>query len=340
LRPNSEDITDLDPDSVIVDDVAASRKPKRTRGRDAEWIFGLFGLLVGAGGLVAGRIGHIWAAFDVFAQFGLQFMVVAVSFALGLLLTRLKGSFGLAASVFGLLAIGIWPHIATTTYTSEPINLEPGETAVRLAHFNVLQPNKEYQAIEDELRRLDADVVTLVEMSASKLKILKSLKNTYPYQFECAGVTHCHFAIISKHPLNALEAQGAEQGVGFISASFPTLGNLTVVGTHLTRFPYSRHQLRQATTLVKKLKGSNSALALMGDFNATPFSRIHQVISEGLNVNRLTLLPTWPSTLELPQLAIDHIFVSRKIRMVSGQEIGNAAGSDHYPIAITVAVKK
>ena len=48
----------------------------------------------------------------------------------------------------------------------------------------------------------------------------------------------------------------------------------------------------------------------MGDFNATPFSRILGVLQDSANLTRLTNLPSWPSQLGLPQIAIDHIFVS------------------------------
>jgi endonuclease/exonuclease/phosphatase family metal-dependent hydrolase len=55
-------------------------------------------------------------------------------------------------------------------------------------------------------------------------------------------------------------------------------------------------------------------------------------------MNRLTRLPTWPSTIEVPQLAIDHVFASQGIRVLAPQQIGKAAGSDHYPIVMTLGV--
>jgi len=55
-------------------------------------------------------------------------------------------------------------------------------------------------------------------------------------------------------------------------------------------------------------------------------------------MNRLTELPTWPSAVELPQLAIDHIFATQGIRVLAKQQIGKPAGSDHYPIVMTLGV--
>jgi len=55
-------------------------------------------------------------------------------------------------------------------------------------------------------------------------------------------------------------------------------------------------------------------------------------------MSRLTVLPSWPALIQMPQMAIDHIFVSPDIRATQSEKIGNAAGSDHYPISIRLAV--
>ena len=76
----------------------------------------------------------------------------------------------------------------------------------------------------------------------------------------------------------------------------------------------------------------------MGDFNATPFSRVIQSFTQNVGLTRQTLLPSWPAQLDLPQLAIDHIFTSAGIRALGQETIGDNAGSDHYPVALTLAV--
>jgi len=77
---------------------------------------------------------------------------------------------------------------------------------------------------------------------------------------------------------------------------------------------------------------------VMGDFNATPFSRTLQVLQDSANLTRLTNLPSWPSQVGLPQVAIDHIFVSPGIRQIEAERIGEPAGSDHYPVTVRIAV--
>ena len=109
-------------------------------------------------------------------------------------------------------------------------------------------------------------------------------------------------------------------------------------GHHTIRFPHSRAQFRQVAALVRKIETIPGHTIVMGDFNATPYSRITGAVSEQTGLVRLTGLPSWPSRLELPQVAIDHIFASPELRQTESEQIGNAAGSDHYPVTVKLAV--
>ena len=62
------------------------------------------------------------------------------------------------------------------------------------------------------------------------------------------------------------------------------------------------------------------------------------MLQDSANLIRLTNLPSWPSLVGLPQIAIDHIFVSPGIRLLEAEQIGEAAGSDHYPVTVRIAV--
>ncbi len=77
---------------------------------------------------------------------------------------------------------------------------------------------------------------------------------------------------------------------------------------------------------------------MMGDFNATPYSRIIHEVEQRSGFTRLTSLPSWPSHAMLPQLAIDHIFVAPGITALETEQIGEPAGSDHYPVTVRIAV--
>jgi endonuclease/exonuclease/phosphatase (EEP) superfamily protein YafD len=326
-------VTDAKPAAV------PAEKPKRKRHR--QWGGAVAFLLIGIGGLVAGRLGQLYPHFDVFSQFGLQFCAMVFAFAVALFMSRYKTLFGLSLFVLLLAAYGAWPHMISSQLQKPPYILAAGEKLLRVAHFNTYKNNADYAVIIAEILRLDADVATLVEMSPAKKKaVLPALKAQYPYTFDCAGGQFCDMAIISKYPITAGDGLGEWVGAPYVRASLGgDMAGITIVGVHTTRFPHSRAQLKQVTELVKLFEGILDELVVMGDFNATPFSRVTTSLEQGANLTRLTELPTWPTYAQLPQLAIDHVFASKSFRVVADEQIGNAAGSDHYPILLTLAFK-
>jgi endonuclease/exonuclease/phosphatase (EEP) superfamily protein YafD len=90
--------------------------------------------------------------------------------------------------------------------------------------------------------------------------------------------------------------------------------------------------------MVRRVDGP---LVVAGDFNATPWS-LHLATFERLTgLTRLTGLPSWPARgLGLPQVAIDHIFVSSGMRPLGSATTLDASGSDHLPVRVTLAVRQ
>lgn len=297
------------------------------------------GLVLGLAGLFGARLGHLWIGFDIFAQFWIQFIFITLACALGLTSPRYKS---LVAAVFLILMVvgySIWPHYASANSSTKLAELGPNERALKVASFNTYIGNTNMVAIAHEVSRLDADVVTLIEFDAEKHQVLDELRGQYPYQETCWKIVYCDFAILSKTPLADAMGRANWSGPPLMSARLgPEFGNLTIVGIHTFRFPHQRAQLNQIMTLVKYMETVPGPVVMMGDFNATPFSRITQTIADELGLERLTYLPTWSATYGLPQLAIDHIFVSHKIKALDHERIGEYAGSDHFPITMTLAI--
>lgn len=308
-------------------------KPKKIK---RDWSGATFGLLIGVIGLILARLGHLWVGFDVFAQFTLQFMFLMAAMVFGLLLPRYKGLIGVVLFVFMLVAYALWPQL--DTHVSEAA-VPKGSQRLRVASFNTLIFNYDFAAIKQSIVTLNPDVMTLIEFSADKQELLDSLRGLYPYQETCFAKAECNAAIISKYPLFNATAKGLWAGAPLIQASLgPQFGGVTIFGIHTTRFPHSRAQFTQIKESVKYFETVPGLLIIMGDVNATPFSRVTQTVVESLGVIRLTNMPTWPATYGFPQLAIDHIFVSPELVALGSQTIGNNAGSDHFPVAITLAV--
>lgn len=315
----------------------ASPEPRRKRRRRGGLECKL-GLLIGIGGLIGTRLGQLWIAFDVFAQFTLQFAIVTLAFLVALVLPRGRLTVAFLLIIAGLLAIGVWPHVASRS--PQVIGAaKPGEQVITVASFNTWYDNAQSEAIAAEVERLDADIMTLIEVGPGNRAILEHLRAKYPYQADCFRIDFCDLAILSKFPVTEHSGKEDWDGPSMIMAKLgPEAGGLTVIGVHTIRFPHSRAQLHQVQALGRLIETISGPKLMMGDFNATPFSRITSTISDHTGMLRLTQLPSWPSRIDLPQVAIDHIFVSPGIHPVEDERIGNPAGSDHYPVTMKLAL--
>ena len=298
----------------------------------------MLGFLVFGGLLVATRLSNLWLAFDVLSHFTLHFAILAAAFFIGYFMPvgRVLTAFVLA--LMGFAGIGAYAH-----YASEEPQVfglaQANERPLRIMSFNSGFVNDNTAAIIKEVRRIDADIAVLIELSEGKRVVLQQLRDKYPYHVDCIGSAYCHFAILSKAPITSSDFKGLWNGPPLIRASFGgQYAGVHVVGVHSIRTPYIRAQFGQMRELASYLNAFTGPLVVVGDFNATPFARVLSLFAERSSLRRVTFLPTWPGHVELPQLAIDHIFLSSGVRVLEQSKIGQRAGSDHYPVTVLMSV--
>ncbi len=307
---------------------------KRKRHRD--WGGAVLFLLVGLGGLAGGELGLLWPRFDIFAQFTIQFAIFAAAGVVGLFIPRLKGVGAGLVAVLLLCGYGLWP---STNFQTTESSLAAGEKRMKVAQFNLGGQRSSPDGIVGSLRAIKADVITLVETGLNGEAILADLKGDYPFQVNCFVSAGCEMAIISKVPLANGKLIYAGQSVPLLKASLGAMyGDIVVVAAHTTRFPHLKAQFSQFRAIAQALEVDAEPLLLMGDFNATPQSRVLKTLAGQLGLTIATDLPSWPATYQLPQLAIDHILISSSVRTLSAETAGQSAGSDHLPIAIVLGV--
>jgi endonuclease/exonuclease/phosphatase (EEP) superfamily protein YafD len=308
------------------------RRPNRGRLRC------ILGVMVFGGLLAATRFSHLWSSFDVLSHFTLHFAVLTIAFAIAYFIPIGRVLSAIILALIGFVVIGAYPQYASEHPRVFSV-VQAGEKPLRLMAFNSGFQNENTDAIVAEVRRLNPDVAILIELDGGKSVILKLLKDKYPHVVECIGEPYCHLAIVSKIPIASGEAKGLWKGPPLIRA---TLGgnysDITVIGVHTIRTPHIRAQFGQMRELADFLHEFSGPTMVAGDFNATPFARLFKMFSERTGLRRITNLPSWPGYVELPQLAIDHIFLSSKIRVLEEARIGKRAGSDHYPISALLAV--
>jgi endonuclease/exonuclease/phosphatase (EEP) superfamily protein YafD len=318
-------------------DSAALKVAKaRRRGRAACVYLFLFGVA----GLIAGRLGVLWIDFDVFAQFTLQFGVIAFAGLAGFFMRRARTLTALTIMIFGYIAIGLWPHVVSDR-PGPAASVAAAARQLTILSFNASLINLNAEAVAREVESHDPDIVVLIESGSEKRQVFERLRSNFPYQVNCLELEYCDMAVLAKFPIASHEGHVLWRGPPVIRATFgPELNQLTVFGVHSTRFPHQRSQLIQLIELAKYVDKSPGERIVMGDFNATPYSRLLQTFQRNSGLNRLTNLPTWPAALQLPQIDIDHIFVSAGLKPAGKARIGLPAGSDHYPVigVVTLAV--
>jgi endonuclease/exonuclease/phosphatase (EEP) superfamily protein YafD len=222
---------------------------------------------------------------------------------------------------------------------SAPIQAGPTKVAghpslqtLTVLALNTWHGHADTPRLERYLAAVPADVVVLSEFGPDKRPLLANLAAAYPFQVDCADWA-CSLALLSRLPLEA-------SGVGRIAFDQPAFvwarlgGSVTIIGTHLyrpSRDPWLHE--RQVTALAQFIGRIDSSVILAGDLNTSPWSSAFRKLRAGTGLAPVArLMPTWPAwPLALPQVALDHIFVSPDLA-VAAAGTGAAVGSDHLPV--------
>ena len=290
--------------------------------------------------LGASKFSSVWLPLDVLSHFTVHLTILIIAFVLGFFMPWERMLTVILLALMGFVGMSAYAH-----YSGERertlASLSPNEKQLRLMTFNTSTINSNTAALSAEVRRLHPDIAVLIEFGEGKRAVLDQLRVLYPYGAGCVPGRHCHFAVLSKVPIIASEVREGWKGPLMVRA---TLGGefsgLNIVGIHAARMPHLDAQHLQMSILAEYLDSLGGMVVVMGDFNATPFSRLLSDFSDRTELHRLTAIPSWPAYLELPQFAIDHVFVSRQLRPIEGVLIGRRSGSDHYPVTAMVKMPR
>ena len=298
------------------------------------------GLLAGLAGLAAGQLAVWRIELDIFNHFIPHIAILVLACLIGLVVPRAGLAAAIAVMALGLVAIGLWPHyVSRHGLPASPPAAGDGERIVRLMSFNTDFESDAWRAVADEVARHDPDILVLLEVGRSKRPLLEALEASYPHRADCLAEDYCQNVILSKIPF-ASSAIGSDwEGPQMVQVTYgPELGGLTVVGAHTMRPPFAERQHEQMMALGAQLAAAGGAQIVAGDFNAAPRSLMLQTLVERGGLELASGLATWPATLGLPQIALDHVMVSAGLRVFAPVRIGSNAGSDHYPIIADIAV--
>ena len=295
------------------------------------------GLLGALTGLALPVLTPWWLGFDVFSQFTIHFIILAVACALGLF-TRQGIRLALPVAIAGVLALSFWAY----THRVDGFANRTDDGRIRVMSFNTWARNKDLKAIAAEVRRQKPDIVGMMEFVPPKQKLLNELKDELPNVGHCMDLPHCYLAFFSRWPIEKISGKSLWEGPPYLHAVVRTpQGRVHVFVVHTLRFPWLGSQMKQVRALARLIKRVKGPKIVMGDFNSTPFSSMLLTFERGTRLPLRTYVPSWPAWAgPLPQLAIDHILASPVFRTVSGPYIGDNAGSDHYPVILELKMKE
>lgn len=298
------------------------------------------GLVLALIGFALGWLGSVWLPLDILAHFRLHALGAAIVCALAVF----AGRYWFAVIGFGMVAvvvaIGLWGQLSEAFSPPVQASLRD-ERVVKILSFNSSLRNTDRDRVEAMLRRENAGIVVLLEFGPEKRAMLDDIKDLYPFRAHCLDQRECNLALLSKQPILDWEVLTHWPGPPLIKARFGhAYADITIMGAHLLRVPHIYAQARQLQALAALIQNTPGPLVVTGDFNATPWSHILGRFEQETRLRRLTSLPSWPVwAAGLPQLAIDHIFVSPDIRVLQAPRLGGNGGSDHLPVAATIALE-
>ena len=310
--------------------------------------FSLIGLLEVAAvlmcaGSLAGFFGKLWWVLELAAHFRLHFALGLGAFVLIWLAARRKR---MAAICGGFAALNA-ALVLSLFWPAEKTAAASGQT-LRLVSLNVLTSNSRTDLVLDFLRRSEADVIFLMEVNDRWLTDLAALQTNYPYQLNEAREDNFGVALFSKIPLtNTSVLELGEAEIPSLTAELELGGQkIFLLGTHpLPPGSAENSRLRngQLEKIAATVHGKNLPAIVIGDLNCTPWSPyFSKLLAAGGLKNTsqgLGIFNSWPATLALVGIPIDHCLVSPSIGVIK-KELGPHVGSDHLPVVIDLQVLK
>jgi endonuclease/exonuclease/phosphatase (EEP) superfamily protein YafD len=285
---------------------------------------------------------QIWI-FDLAAHFRVQYIVADTLLALACVLQRKPIWCLTLAGCAVFSARPVLPYVAFAQAAVAPTPVS-GPT-IKLLSANVFFQNHSAAQLLDIVREESPDVVLLVEYTPEWAQMVGELRGAYPQNFEAPGTDPYGIALFSRYALDAITPFALGDTTAVETHLRTPAGPLAMIGVHL-RSPTSparaRMRNRQLDELATRVAQVTGPLAVMGDFNVTPYSPwfADWLARTGLTDTRRgrTLSPSWPAQLPILAIPIDHCAVSRDVTIVGHRGLP-AFGSDHYPILAELALR-
>ncbi len=219
---------------------------------------------------------------------------------------------------------------------------------VRIFFANVNGFNTERESLLQEIKHADPDVIVLVEFSSPWSSAFRhsQIISAYPYGNGLRQSNIAAVNVFSRLPLKS-ERQEWVAGRGIDTIEIPIgAQSLHIIGLHAPRPMKNRGDDYQGfwSRTIPMLLTAKGPLVVVGDFNATQYSRVYQRLTAGrlrsAHQDRGRGYATsWPNgQFWLPPIRIDQALLSPELECLGIAE-GEGRGSDHKPLIVDVQLR-
>jgi len=287
---------------------------------------------------VLGQLGSLWWGFDLLSLFHDRYFVTALIY---LIIVGLLRFWRLSLLLLLPILFNAWlllPYLPTLANSS----VSPSSTnTFSLVSYNLYYQNEAIDAAIAEIKRLDADVVYLMEYSTAMQADIEAALTDYPYQIIEPSSRTMGVALFSKLPLEDVEVHRFQATRIPIVYVVLTIENARVqlVAGHpwpplFARWaPLHRAQMADIALVASQ---ANHPLIVAGDFNASQWSYVVSSLANQLQLKDARRGFGLRHTFHIAPLVtipLDHVYHSDALQVLKF-ELGNRGGSDHNPLKV------
>jgi endonuclease/exonuclease/phosphatase (EEP) superfamily protein YafD len=278
---------------------------------------------------------------DLTTHFRVQYLVATLVLLPLLALRRRLGAFLALLATGALSAAPVAPYLPLAAPA-----VAAGSARIKILTVNVSFRQFSANDLLDLVRAADPDVLITQELTPYAEKVLAELDEQFAHGFKLPADGPSGIGLWSRLELERV-APFALARMPAIEARVraPAGGTFTVLGVHLSAPTSGRRagarnaQLRE---LAERAAAVDGPLLIAGDFNVTPYSPYFTewLAETGLTDSRRgrTLSVSWPTTMPLFGIPIDHVVANDGFTFVAHRRLPNFR-SDHYGVLVEVALR-
>ena len=289
---------------------------------------------------VAASLAHHHYLCDLMANLRMQGLIALIVVGGIALARRQKGTTG---GILTLILVNAF-SLGTETPGATPVQ---GAESIRVTFFNVLASNQNHDAIMEDLKKSQADVMVVLELTTTLSKRLaRTFGKSHPYQLmrpDDSG--NFGIGMLSSGPMDRREVFLSDAGIDSLDVD---IDGFRILATHplppmqARLFELRNRQLQQVADRIVGTKANTTPTKtiLVGDLNLTPWSPVFDELERSSHLRRAQVgfgitptwyaFPTWAGG-----LVIDHALISHDLQCVDS-EVGPDAGSDHRSVTVLI----